>query len=497
MDAAGIEDDFLVRVYRDDKGKPGDFVGQSYVAIGGEPPAPLLYKQHLEVGQTNFSNVWVPDFTRTDLFAYQMVLADPIPIIDIGECHWIEISNNLPSAEDDPPNTCFWWWSRNGTYDPGDPGDYSFTGTHDFEGNGVYEAFGERHFNQLFCVDVRMDQCAAGEERPQRACCSCPEDDPPSTCTLEGLSACMSDSEWTYAAQTCVDFACPDEEPVNDMCPNATIAQPETGHAFSITYNTICAHTDGPDGRDRPWQIRAEDGSMADFGREVWYKYVSTCTGFLQISTCGVGSNYDNFIGVFANGTNPKSCNGCPEDGDKFTQVAGSDESCNSLHDGGAGFVSMTVNKGNCYLIAAGGWTEDGGPGKVDIECQPVECEIAEPPVKTQKLVDRGFGCRNRYLGFAVKKERKRLQAIRVTLVDVKDPGSPHEICEGQQKWVGPPRQVTELSGETGDLPPPTHWYARCRTRSTMTTGTTTTGASTCTTSRSSRTRSTTSMRST
>jgi hypothetical protein len=268
----------------------------------------------------------------------------------------------------------------------------------------------------------------------------------------------MTTREWTFEQQTCVGVQCPTTEPVNDMCPNATVAAPEPGeHAFSITYNTICAHTDGPDGRDRPWQIRDEGGSAADFGREVWYKYVATCTGFLQISTCGVGSNYDNMIGVFRNSADPKSCDGCPED-PNHSQAAGSDESCNSLHDGGSGFVFMTVTKGDCFLIAAGGWAEDAGPGKVDMECQAAECIIADPPQAEEKLPDYGFGTRNRMLGFSVKKDPKRIQAIRVTVVDIKD-GTPHEICEGQQKWVGPPRKVCELSGEPEDCVPG-YWVA-------------------------------------
>ena len=58
---------------------------------------------------------------------------------------------------------------------------------------------------------------------------------------------------------------------------------------------------------------------------------------------------------------------------------------------------------------------------------------------------DLGYGTRNRYVGFTV--EDPQPQAVRVTMSSL-DP--PHDICDGQQKWVGQPRKVDELSGETG-----------------------------------------------
>jgi hypothetical protein len=67
------------------------------------------------------------------------------------------------------------------------------------------------------------------------------------------------------------------------------------------------------------------------------------------------------------------------------------------------------------------------------------------------KLPDAGYGTRNRYLGFEVEpKSPQRTEAIRVTMVSLIPP---HDVCNGQQKWVGPPRLVCELSGDPNHCP--------------------------------------------
>ena len=74
-------------------------------------------------------------------------------------------------------------------------------------------------------------------------------------------------------------------------------------------------------------------------------------------------------------------------------------------------------------------------------------CPQATEPNESD-TVDVEFGTANRYIGFSIKDTA--LEFIRVTMVAL-DP--PHDVCNGQQKCVGEPWSLTELSGETGPLP--------------------------------------------
>ena len=87
-----------------------------------------------------------------------------------------------------------------------------------------------------------------------------------------------------------------------------------------------------------------------------------------------------------------------------------------------------------------------------DLLCDDIVCcPVANPP-NEPNVRDVGFGTANRYIGFSIKPTPIPIpQYIRITMVDL-DP--PHDVCNGQQKWVGQPFAVCEASGDV--VPGPT-----------------------------------------
>ncbi len=83
--------------------------------------------------------------------------------------------------------------------------------------------------------------------------------------------------------------------------------------------------------------------------------------------------------------------------------------------------------------------------------CQ--ECLIAglpfDDPIPVP--VDIGFGTKNRYLSF-MGGDPGRLQAVQVTFVNLPD----FPFANGRTAWVQEPFLVTEASGDSGPMPPPT-----------------------------------------
>ena len=135
--------------------------------------------------------------------------------------------------------------------------------------------------------------------------------------------------------------------PVNDECSGAiTIGLGTTGFNSTDATNTEIVI---------PASCTANNDGILE--KDVWFKYVASCTGLTTISTCGLAA-FDTRVVAYVSNTN------CPS---LSSAVAG----CN---DNGTGCVngnsSATFNAvfGNSYFIRVGGATA-GGSGSILLSC--------------------------------------------------------------------------------------------------------------------------------
>ncbi len=118
-----------------------------------------------------------------------------------------------------------------------------------------------------------------------------------------------------------------------------------------VPFTTINSTTDGP----------AEPGCSISGGpqidNDVWYRFTSTCTGTIRISTCGTG--FDTKIAVYPNGS------GVPGAG---TAIACNDNDplCNSGEPTGS-TVQFGATTGTSYLLRIGGANGASGSGTMTI----------------------------------------------------------------------------------------------------------------------------------
>jgi hypothetical protein len=415
-------------------------IGTSLVAVLSRakyPDADMTNTNSTPYEDTYGDNVGEP------MFAYQMVLADEITGMIAGNCYWLEIVNNTAAAVGDPPNACEWNWS------------FATSNEYSFEGSytsieppiPVYASGGQRATDMAFCVDCGMAAGGCGTDT-KRACCTCYDATPnPSTCTAKSLTACVGGT-WDYSGTTCTGYQCPTAAPANDTCPNAIVvtnADTETGANYF--FDSICANTNGPGGAGATWNVKNENASLVLFGSELWYQYVSECNGRLQISQCGAGSGDDTFDGMIAvwrNPAQPTACL-CPGDAGFIQNGNGSDEGCTGIADGGQGWLARTTSVGDCWMITAGGFNAEGGPGSMNVKCIGVDCTIAPQPL-VGVLPDGGYGNRVRYAGFQAAGKRGLNSAIRVKIIDLPPP---FDYAEGWDAWIGPPTPVSETAGST------------------------------------------------
>jgi hypothetical protein len=131
--------------------------------------------------------------------------------------------------------------------------------------------------------------------------------------------------------------------PSNNSCSTATVAS--TGNT---PFTTMGASTDGPDepsgcGFASPTQI----------ANDVWFKWISSCTGQATFSLCG--SNFDSRLATYI---------GCPT-------VPGQFFGCNDNFCGSSPQVTINVTAGTLYRIRVGGANGATGTGTLAISCVP------------------------------------------------------------------------------------------------------------------------------
>jgi hypothetical protein len=150
-----------------------------------------------------------------------------------------------------------------------------------------------------------------------------------------------SNDTWYVDDITIIDGA-----PANDECSGAVELAAGTT-AFDTTTATDSAGA-------IPSTCNA-DGSTA-MSRDVWYRYVPTCTGSALVSTCG-NAGFDTRLAVYEGA-------GCPTESTPLLACNDDGASC----AGGTSRVSFPVNAGAIYWVRVGGAT-GGGSGSLFVSC--------------------------------------------------------------------------------------------------------------------------------
>ena len=139
----------------------------------------------------------------------------------------------------------------------------------------------------------------------------------------------------------------PDFEPAGETRDDCTSA-PLAGDG-SYPFSTEQASDDGPS-----LPPECDEGNGRTFRRDVWLRYVASCTGTVTASVCD--SDYNTKLAVY-------DTSGCPG-----AIVACSDDACGE--NGTRSEVSFEVVSGREYLVRIGGRTSIG-EGTLVLSCQP------------------------------------------------------------------------------------------------------------------------------
>jgi hypothetical protein len=133
--------------------------------------------------------------------------------------------------------------------------------------------------------------------------------------------------------------------PANNDCAN------RAGIGLGATpINTTGATTDGP------------TTPCGQIGQDIWYNHPATCTGRMTITMCGLASNFDSMLAVYADA-------GC-------TNLAGRLITCNNdgadaACSGGRAEISLNIVTGRNYTIRLGGVGAATGTGTLTLTCTP------------------------------------------------------------------------------------------------------------------------------
>src|SRR5262245_34655177 len=81
-------------------------------------------------------------------------------------------------------------------------------------------------------------------------------------------------------------------------------------------------------------------------GKDVWFSYLSPCTGNVTVDTCGAATNFDTVLAVFDG-----NC-GC----NALVQIGCNDQFC-----GNSSSVTFPAVQGTTYFVSVGGWLSASG----------------------------------------------------------------------------------------------------------------------------------------
>ncbi|UCC28962.1 MAG: hypothetical protein JSU86_12250 [Phycisphaerales bacterium] len=481
-----VEDNFRVRVYRDDGGFPGAQVGTDRW-----------------VGPDDVFKAEIPNdngFTATygiPVLAYTLRFEPPIVLPEASVPYWLEVANQtdvLAGGTEPTENTCYWSWQQI-FREEGIGNDYSVQGSGDrpvdqgacvggFCDAGVHE--GNECASQTVCSRGYVPSAASARSTDLAFCLGAPGGgplafDPPDTplgsccecdqsCTVDtDLAACDEDIVGNWFLQNdCATGLC--QVQPGESCAGAAaggVALPRSGlicggfeppPAIKVppegglyAFDNNCAPTDPP---DQVVGIPSENALVKD----IWYQYVTNCTGRLVVSMCHSGNSDGAFDSVFALYSDRSGTCSCPRD--SATQIRDAvDETCNGIADAGPGIDTRNaVYPGECWLIRAGGFEQvagnDAGAALVDIRCVPSQCTPSAKP-EHDILAARGgqINQKVRYLSFKIgEADAGAQQAIRVHMVDLP---RPYDAWNGTKMFVGPPATFCESAGFVSPPCPP------------------------------------------
>jgi len=141
------------------------------------------------------------------------------------------------------------------------------------------------------------------------------------------------------------------------------------GSALSIS-NGVTPFTNVGATTNGPTVTGCNSGGYEQIGSDIWFSYMATCTGPLNVSTCGT-ANFDTKIAVYGPGFIGASC---PSSNQFLSGVL---LGCNDDASGCSGWTSdLTVNvtAGNNYRIRVGGFNAQQGSGTLLIQCVQATC---------------------------------------------------------------------------------------------------------------------------
>ncbi len=108
-----------------------------------------------------------------------------------------------------------------------------------------------------------------------------------------------------------------------------------------------------------PEACAAENGTL-NFGFDIWFTYVATCSGTLTVNQCDV--DYDGRMAVYRN-------HNCPPSDDELAGC--NDDACGAAS---GAIVSVSVECGELLTFRVGGW-DAAGSGVLLITCDGGPCE--------------------------------------------------------------------------------------------------------------------------
>ena len=416
-----VEDSFRVRVYEDYDGLPGGWIAESYIAEWD------VYRK--PVRSSGFESLY-----GIEMQAYTLFLDPPITGVYPDALYWLEVANDTSEPQG---NTCNWHWAVADDIGNG----YCAGGTED-----GYIPGSEQSADLAFCLGAPWGPVEfLPPDPPLGGCCLCDSD------CLEYTTHEECEDElggiWNATDPDCMDaeWWCIPE--LGDNCETDSISISDGIYPF----DTACATTDGPE------TVIGEQGLLT-FGKDIWFEYTATSTGWLQASLCAGGIQYDAAIAVYHDFENPTQC---PCSGSSAYQVGpASDEGCNGIADKGAGIISgVPVLPGECWLIRVGGTgataeSVDSGRGILEVLCEAPSCfQSSTPQPERLPLAGDPISEKVRYVSFSAG-DSGRNQALRVRLTSLPPP---FDYLNGQDMWVGEPRDISEspLIGDGDPSPPP------------------------------------------
>ncbi|UCC31590.1 MAG: hypothetical protein JSU86_04785, partial [Phycisphaerales bacterium] len=481
-----VEDNFRIRVYRDDGGFPGAQVGTDRW-VGPDD----VFKGEIP-NDNGFTANW-----GGPVLAYTLVVDPAIVLPEASVPYWLEVANQtdvLAGGTEPTENTCYWSWQQI-FREEGIGNDYSVQGSGDrpvdqgacvggFCDAGVHEgnecasqtdcsrgyvpsAASARSTDLAFCLGAPGGGPLAFDppDTPLGSCCECDQ-----SCNVDiDLAACDEDIVGNWFLQNdCAGDLC--EVQPGETCggaraggvalprsgldcggagpPPGAIKVPPEGGLYAFDSN--CAPTDPPE------EVEGIPPGNA-LVQDIWYEYTTNCTGRLVVSMCHSGNSDGAFDTVFALYSDRTGTCLCPQT--SATQVRDAvDETCNGIADAGPGIDDRNiVYPGECWLIRAGGFEQvagnSAGAALVDIRCVPSACTPSAPPdddiLSPYGLVNQ----KCRYLSFQIAEaDAGTQQAVRIHMVDLP---APYDTWNGTKMFVGAPDTFCENAGVvSGDCPP-------------------------------------------